>query len=110
MKIILDENIPLPLSGWLSPHQVTTVQKEGLVGFANGDLIAKINGHFDVFITVDKNLRYQQNLSGRTIAILELPTNQLPLLTPLQQQLSPLLDRMKPSEYQILELNSQSRH
>ncbi len=74
-KIILDENIPLALRNSLSRHHVTTVQKEGWGGINNGELINLIEGRFDIFITADKNLRYQQNLFRRLIAIIELPCN-----------------------------------
>lgn len=40
----------------------------------------RLEGNFDVFVTSDKNLRYQQNFTGRALAIVELPTNRLPLL------------------------------
>lgn len=45
----------------------------GWAGFQNGELIALIDGRFDVFLTADQNLRYQQNLQNRSIAIVELP-------------------------------------
>jgi hypothetical protein len=41
----------------------------------NGDLLRPADGSFDVFVVADKNMRYQQNLGGRHIAIVELPTN-----------------------------------
>lgn len=62
MKVILDENLPKPLKGIFSNHSVTTVQEQGLAGTLNGALLARLDGLFDVFITADKNLRYQQNL------------------------------------------------
>jgi len=62
-------------------------------------LLARLEGVFDVFITADKNLRYQQNLSGRQLAILELPTNRLPLLRPLFPRITAAADAMTPSAY-----------
>jgi hypothetical protein len=83
MRIVLDENLPRPIQFIFGPdHQVTTVQELGFSGMANGELLARLEGHCDVFVTSDKNLRYQQNLTGRTLAIVELPTNRLPLLQP----------------------------
>jgi len=61
-------------------HQVKTVAELGLAGTTNGALLANTEGNFDVFLTADKNLRYQQNLRGRSLAIVELPTNRLPIL------------------------------
>ena len=106
MRIILDENIPRPLLKWFALDEVTTVQKEGWAGVKNGELIARLDGLFDVFVTADKNLRYQQNLSGRTIAILELPTNRLPLLISLKEPITAALKKMGVSDYMVIEPNA----
>lgn len=76
MTIILDENLPKPLKGIFPNQTVTTVQEQGLAGTVNGALLARLEGVFDVFLTADKNLRYQQNLSGRQLAILEHEVNE----------------------------------
>ena len=72
-KIILDENLPISLRHHLTEFEVVTVQFQGWSGIQNGDLIALIDGRYDVFLTADQNLRYQQNLRNRSIAIVELP-------------------------------------
>jgi hypothetical protein len=72
-KVILDENLPIPLRHHLADFDVVTVQYQGWSGIQNGDLISLIDGRFDVFLTSDQNLRYQQNLRNRRIAIIELP-------------------------------------
>jgi Domain of unknown function (DUF5615) len=99
MRIILDENLPRSLKTIFPGHTVTTVQEEGLAGTVNGALLARLEGQFDVFITADKNLRYQQNLSNRTLAILELPTNRLPLLRPLFPRIAAAVETIAPSIY-----------
>jgi len=99
MRIILDENPPKPLNRIFSGHSVATVQELGLAGTTNGKLLAELEGAFDVFITADKNLRYQQNLSGRTLAIIELPTNRLPLLRPLFPRIMDAIASITPSAY-----------
>jgi hypothetical protein len=104
MRIIFDENIPWPMVEWLAGHEVTTVQKQGWSGIANGDLIQRIDGHFDLFITSDKNLRYQQNLRERKIAILELPTNRLPKLVALKEVIVGQIKGLRPSVYKIISL------
>ncbi len=53
MTIILDENLPRPLSRIFTAHRVTTVQEQGLAGTVNGELLAQLEGSFDVFITAD---------------------------------------------------------
>ena len=102
MTIILDESLPHGLCHILEPHQVTTVQKAGYAGMKNGALLAAIEGVFDIFITADKNIRYQQNLAGRQISIIELPTNRWPLLLLLQPKIIATVDRCKPSTYEVV--------
>jgi len=99
MRIILDENLPKPLKAIFPNHFVTTVQEEGHAGVVNGILLARLEGVFDVLITADKNLRYQQNFSNRKLAILELPTNRLPLLRPLFPRIVGAIDSITPSAY-----------
>ncbi len=99
MRIVLDENLPKPLKQVFVGHVVSTVQEEGLAGTLNGELLAQLEGRFDVFVTADKNLRYQQNLAGRVIAILELPTNRLPLLRPLFPKISEAVERLVSGGY-----------
>jgi predicted nuclease of predicted toxin-antitoxin system len=77
MKILLDECVPAPLQKLLSTHFCTTVQAIGWSGLRNGDLLKRAEAEFDVFITSDQNIRYQQNLAGRAIAIIELSTNDI---------------------------------
>jgi len=61
----------------LSGHACSTVQNKGWGGIKNGDLLQHAETEFDLFITADQNIRYQQNLIGRRIAILELSTNDI---------------------------------
>jgi hypothetical protein len=99
VRIILDENVPFGLRQMLAPRQVTTVQQAGFRGLKNGALLAALEGAFDVFVTADKNLRYQQHLTGRTLAIVELPTNRWPLLRALQAKILRAIDSSQPSSY-----------
>ena len=87
MRIIFDENVPWPLRQFLPDHDITNVQREGFSGMENGELLNLLDGNFEVLILCDKNLRYQQNLSERGIAIVELPTNRWPLLMNLQAEI-----------------------
>lgn len=103
MKIVFDENVPWPLRKFLPDHEVTSVQREGFGGMENGALLARLYGSFDVFILCDKNLRYQQNLSGRLIAIIELPTNRWPILMKLEEEILSAVASSFPGSYQTLE-------
>ena len=98
-KIILDENMPRRLGNLITGHSLTTVQKAGWAGIGNGELLTLLDGKFDVFLTSDKNLRYQQNLRGRKIAIVELPFNAILLLTPLVPKIQEAIDGAKENDY-----------
>ena len=72
MKVLLDECIPRKLKYVFlgSGHTCQTVTEAGFSGKKNGQLLEAADGDFDVLVTVDKNIRYQQNLSVRNIALL----------------------------------------
>jgi hypothetical protein len=103
MKIIFDENIPYPLLEYFSHHEITTVQKQGWSGKENGELLALIENDFDVFVLADKNLRYQQNLLSRNIALVELFTNRWPLLQTILPEIIKAVDGALPGSYTIVE-------
>ena len=105
MKILLDECVPLQVRHALNEHEVTTAQKMGWSGISNGDLLdhAEQEG-FQAFILADKNLRYQQNLSGRKIAILELWTNHRPTLEKHFAEIRAAVEKLSPGDYFILEI------
>lgn len=83
MRILFDQATPVPLRALLDQHTVRTAWQEGWSTLGNGELLkAAEAAGFDVLLTTDKNLRYQQNLSGRRIAIVVLGLQQWPLLQP----------------------------
>jgi glutamate racemase len=79
MKILFDQGTPVPLRAVLPGHDIATAFELGWASLANGELIshAEENG-FELLLTTDQNLRYQQNLSKRQIAILVLRTTAWP--------------------------------
>ena len=105
MKIPLDESVPRLLKLRLPQLDISTVQKLGWAGLRNGELLRRAEEHFDVFVTADQNLRYQQNLSGRTLATLVLPSNQVPLLTLLVPSVEALLAAIQPGTVVDVPLN-----
>ena len=70
MKVLLDENLPRKLAGHLVGPECRTVVVCGWSGKKNGDLLALADAQFDVLLTLDKNLPYQQNLDTRRIGVL----------------------------------------
>jgi hypothetical protein len=79
VRILFDQGTPAPLRSLLTPHQVETVFERGWSTWTNGELLAKAEEEgFEVFVTTDKNLRNQQNLSRRRIAIVVLSSTSWP--------------------------------
>lgn len=81
MRVLFDHGTPAPLRAFLTGHTVWEAKAQGWDTFKNGDLLlAAEAAGFDVLVTTDKNMGYQQNLSGRTIAIVVLGNAQWPIL------------------------------
>jgi predicted nuclease of predicted toxin-antitoxin system len=104
MRLLLDECVPARLGRALPSHQVSTVVQEGWSGIKNGKLLALTAASFDAFITVDKNLPYQQNTSNLPVAVLVLDaaSNELPYLLPLVPALEEALSSLKAGSYVML--------
>jgi hypothetical protein len=76
MRILLDHNTPAPLRYALIGHQVETTYERGWAELLNGELLKAVEAAgFDLMITTDRGIRYQQNWTGRTLALLVLSTN-----------------------------------
>jgi predicted nuclease of predicted toxin-antitoxin system len=104
MKILLDECVPWPLHKLLTGHECSTVQQSGWGGIKNGDLMRLAEREFDLFITSDQNIRYQQNLAGRQIAILELSTNDLRRIHAAGALIQSAIEIIQPQEFRRLEI------
>jgi predicted nuclease of predicted toxin-antitoxin system len=85
MRILLDEDLPRRLCALLAGHKATTVPRMGWAGVKNGKLLALAASQFDVFLTMDQNLEYQQNMATLPIAVLvlEAVSNRLEHLAPM---------------------------
>jgi hypothetical protein len=99
VKIIIDECVPHIVKKRLPQREIKTVQEMGWAGVKNGELLKLVEAEFEIFITSDKNLRYQQNLQNRKIAILLLPSNQIPVVKNLLPQIDEELERIKSSDF-----------
>jgi hypothetical protein len=104
MKILLNECVPIQVSGFLTSHEVQSVVEKGWQGLSNGDLLeAAEKEGFDRFIIADKNMRHQQNLSRRRLAILELWTNHRPTLERHVARIGAAVEGISPGQYATLE-------
>lgn len=72
MKILLDECIDWRLSREIRGHDVRTAGQMGWTGVRNGELLARAASEFDIFVTVDRNLSFQQNVANLTLAVVVL--------------------------------------
>ena len=101
MRLLLDESVPSRLRRALPGHEVRTVGEMGWSGVKNGKLLALAATAFDAFVTVDKNLPYQQNLSTLPVAVIVLDARsiELPALLPLVPALELQLSLLKPKTY-----------
>ena len=99
MRILLDECVPWPMSRLLSNHSCTSVQARGWGGIKNGDLLERAEAEFDLFITSDQNIRYQQNLTGRKISIVVLLTTSWPRIKKHTTEIAQVLDTIPQGGY-----------
>jgi hypothetical protein len=103
-RVLLDECLPHDLRHAITGHDVQTARYAGVAELTNGLLISAIEGRFDVLVTMDGNLPYQQNLAGRTLAIIVLraPSNRMNDLLPLLPELLLALGTIAPGAIKIV--------
>jgi predicted nuclease of predicted toxin-antitoxin system len=99
VKVLIDECLPHYLKQALAGHAVQTVREAGWSGIENGELLTLAESNFEVSVTADQNLRYQQNLSRQMIAIIELPTNTLSVVKPLVPEILSALSAISRGDY-----------
>ena len=99
MRILFDQGTPVPLRDHLSGHIVETAFDLGWSTLENGALLAAAEGSFDLFITTDQKLRYQQRLAGKNLTILVLMTTSWPRIQESIPQILEAIDRSRAGEY-----------
>lgn len=104
MKVLFDECMPQPLRRFLKGFEVSTAQELGWGRVTNGELLQRAEGVFDVFLTADQRLKYQQNLSGRRLAILVLSTNRWPKVRAKIAEICTAIQSLKPGDHVELTL------
>ncbi len=100
MRVLLDECLPRKLKLEFRGHDVVTVPEMGWSGIKNGPLLQLASGQFDVFVTIDRGISYQQNLAALVIAvvILAAKSNRLGDLVPLMPRVQTVLQTIRPGE------------
>jgi len=100
VRVLLDECLPRKLKRDLAGHDTRTVPEMGWASKENGDLLGWAAGHFDVFLTVDRNLSYQQDMGRFNIAVVVLVArgNRLADLRPLMPQVLEVLAEIRPGQ------------
>jgi hypothetical protein len=102
MKILFDECVPWPLSTHLLGHECKQAQRCGWGGIKNGELLRLAESRFDLFITADQGIAYQQNLQNRRIAILILSTNNLRRIVAAVSDIQLAVRSIQPGEFRRL--------
>jgi predicted nuclease of predicted toxin-antitoxin system len=105
MTILLDHCLPKRLRRFLPGYTVTTAREMRWEEIRNGELLALAEKQFEVFLTIDKGIKYQQNMTGRTIAVITLraKSNQIEALAPLMTQVLDLLPTAQPGQVYLIE-------
>ncbi len=105
MRILFDQATPLPIRAHLDQHVVSTAFAQGWDTLKNGELLtAAEQAGFDILLTTDKNLRYQQNLKDRKIAIVVLGIQQWPQLRPHVQRVVEAINAAVSGSYVEIEI------
>jgi predicted nuclease of predicted toxin-antitoxin system len=106
MRVLLDECVTRYLKRDLPGHEVFTVEEAGFKGLKNGRLLQAAAGRYDVLITVDQNLRYQQNLKALPIAVIVLSAKRstYPVLKPLMPRVLEALTKAEAGQVIVVKL------
>jgi len=104
MRILFDENLDLRLARSLGDHEVQSVQKNGWAGIKNGELLSRAEAAFDVFITMDGNIEFQQNYAQLHLVIVALraSSNRLRDTEPLMPKVAALLLTLQPGTITVV--------
>jgi hypothetical protein len=98
VRVLLDESVPRPLAQLLIGHEVRTVTQLQWTGIKNGELLTRAAESFDVVLTADQNIEFQQNLAKLPVAVVVLigKTNRIESLEPLIPEVLTVLEALQP--------------
>ena len=100
MRVLLDEQLPIDLAPVLQGHQVDSVVHRGWAGLKNGPLLRRMGGEYDVLITMDRNLEFQQNIAALPFGVLlvRAASNRMAHLAPLVPSMLEVLPTVQPGQ------------
>jgi len=98
VRILFDQGTPVPLREYLPGHSVETAYEKGWSTLRNGELLAKAEAEFDLLVTTDRNLGSQQNMKGRKLAIMVLPTTNWLRLRTVADRIAEFAHTVQPGE------------
>ena len=99
MKILFDHGTPAPLRNHLQEHSVDRSAEKGWELLENGELIRKAEAEgYEVIVTTDQSMRYQQNLTGRRLAIVVLLSTAWPKVQHRTEEIRAVIDEIRPGE------------
>lgn len=106
MRIVFDKNVPIGMRSCLSGHEVCTFPEMGWhPQLENGELLTAAEAAgFDVMITADQNIKYQQNMAGRRLALIVLGSNIWPLVRDHGSEIAERVDGAKAGSYAFIEM------
>ena len=100
MRILFDQGTPVPLRRYLSGHSIDTAYERGWSKLSNGNLLTQAEQEgYEILVTTDRNLHYEQNLEGRQIAIAVLMTTSWPRIKQQTSHVQSVVDAMQPGDY-----------
>lgn len=102
MRVLLDEHLPVDLAIELVGHHVDTVVGRGWAGIKNGDLLRRMSGDYDVLITMDRGIEFQQPIAGCPfgVVIVHAASNRLQHLRPLVPVILATIPSITPGQVQ----------
>jgi len=106
LRILFDKNVPVGVRRFLGEHEVRTfVEMQWHPQLGNGELLeAAETAGFDVIVTSDQNIRYQQNLSGRKLSLVVLGSNIWPIVRDHGATITAKIDEATPGSHQFIEM------
>ena len=100
MRILFDHGTPRPLRNYLTQHVVDTAAQQGWSDLSNGELLDQAEREaYHLLITTDQNMRHQQNIRGRSLAVVVLLSNRWPRIRLRTEEIQNALEEIQPGEW-----------